>query len=81
MLCLYALVGYLLLLQWGILVGHYTLYSNSVFVAPLSLRVVYCDNYHIVINFVCNNHDGQYIKYFISHINNFIMVNSVGSSH
>jgi len=26
------------------------------------------DNYHIVINFVCDNHDRQYIKYFIFHI-------------
>jgi len=37
-------------------------------VAPLSFKVIYRDNYHIMINFVCNNHDRQYIKYLISHI-------------
>jgi len=50
--------------------GHYTLYFNLVFCGPLSFKVIYRDNYHIMINFVCNNHDRKYIKYFISHITN-----------
>ena len=36
----------------GVLVGHYTLYSNLVLCGPLSFKVMYCDNYHIVINCV-----------------------------
>jgi len=32
------------------------------------------NNYHTMINFVCNNHDRQYIKYFILHITNNIHI-------
>ena len=39
--------------------------------APLSFKVIYRDNYHIMINLVCNNRDRQYIKYFISHITTY----------
>ena len=56
-----------------------SLYSNQIFesfVAQLLFTQVissYRDNYHIVMNLVCNNRDRQCKEYFISHITNVIL--------
>ena len=59
------------ILQWGVLVATISCALILVF-SPLSYtqvkRYYYRDNYHIVINLMCNNRDRQYIKYLISHI-------------